>query len=78
MKHWDALTSAERQDRLGDPTIDRSSQRDEMEVECLRRVLRGEKFTKWQRQMANRALATATVVPLADGSHANGPLRQSE
>jgi hypothetical protein len=59
MKCWEQMTMAERQERLGDPTIDRSVQTQDMDAECVRRLLRGEPMSRDMKRRARAAIQAA-------------------
>ena len=55
MKNWDDLTLDERRERLGDNAINRSENAAAVDAECARRLLRGDRMTKWMRKRARAA-----------------------
>ena len=56
MKHWDHLSAAERQERLGDASIDRSLQCEEYETELVYRFENGLPLSKDGARRARKLL----------------------
>ena len=56
MKHWDHLTIAERQERLGDANIDRVLQTSQREVDLIDRLQRGLWLSHSDKAAARKAL----------------------
>ena len=59
MEHWDKLTLDERQERIGDPTVDRAKDGEMVDAEFVRRLLKGEPMTAWMKKRARAAIKRA-------------------
>lgn len=56
MKHWDHLNQAERQERLGDQSIDRSVQTQQRHSEIVARYLAGLPLSRSDGAVARRII----------------------
>ncbi len=59
MKHWDQMTQAERQERLGDQSIDRSVQTQQRHSEIVARYLAGLPLSMSDTALARRIMKEA-------------------